>query len=103
LNESIPKTIEEIFSQVKNVDIWLNPGPYNSKHSMLYADKRIQEFPAFSSSKIYNNNKRVNNFGGNDFWESGVVQPDRVLNDLIIIFSQNENIENDLYYYKLLE
>lgn len=103
LTESIPKTIEEIFSQAKNVDIWLNPGSYNSKRSMLDADKRIQDFPAFTNSEIYNNNNRVNNFGGNDFWESGVVQPDRVLNDLILIFSRKENIEDDLYYYKRIE
>ena len=35
---------------------------------------------------MYNNNNRVNNFGGNDYWESGVVSPQLVLKDLVKIF-----------------
>ena len=55
--------------------------------------------------QVYNCNKRLNVAGGNDYWESGVVQPDVVLHDLIAIMHPEVLDENDreLHYYQRLE
>lgn len=99
-NESIPFSIEEVFSKSQNVDIWLNPNHYISKTQMLATDNRLQYFSPYNSARIYNNNRRVSPSGGNDFWESGIVHPDIILKDLIKIFHPDLGFDHDLHYYK---
>ena len=41
--------------------------------------------------------------GGSDFWESGVLRPDRVLADLVHIFHPELSETDELYYYRQLE
>ena len=99
-SESIPHSIEYIFKTALNVDIWLHPNEYNKKEDITKIDKRLKNFNPFISAKIYNNNKRINKHGGNDFWESGVTHPDIILNDLYKIFYNKD--ASDLFYYKKL-
>ncbi len=58
---------------------------------------------AVREKRVYNNNRRVNNEGGNDYWESGVLRPDRILEDLVSIFHPNILKGHTLFYYKRLE
>ena len=53
-----------------------------------------------SASVVWNDNRRLNPKGGNDFWESGVVRPDILLRDLIGIFSRNEGF-TPVYYQEI--
>ncbi len=99
-NESLPLSIEEVFSKSEDVDIWLNPNHYSTKIDMLSTDNRLKYFTPYNSARIYNNNRRVNPRGGNDFWESGIVHPDIILKDLIKIFHRNLAFDHDLYYYR---
>jgi iron complex transport system substrate-binding protein len=61
---------------------------------------RFKDFKAFKTGAIFNNNRRTNSSGGNDFWESGVVHPEIVLADLIRIFHPQILPEHNLYYYQ---
>ena len=40
--------------------------------------------------------------GGNDYWESGVVHPERLLADLIHIMHPDMLPDRELYYYQRL-
>ena len=51
---------------------------------------------------VYNNNARTNAAGGNDYYESAVVNPDLLLRDLVKIFHP-ELVEEDFVYYKQLK
>ena len=51
---------------------------------------------------VYNNTLRTTPSGGNDFYESAVVNPDLLLRDLVKIFHP-ELIEEDFVYYKKLK
>ena len=66
-------------------------------------DKRFVEFKAFANKKVFNNNKRQNSIGGNDYLESGIVSPEIILKDLISILHPELIEEHELYYYKQLE
>lgn len=101
-NESIPLSIEEVFSQTKTADIWLNPNSVNHKSNIADVDIRLKDFEPLKNAEIYNNNKRININGGNDFWESGIVHPDIVLQDLYQIFYPDTNKTHNLFYYKQL-
>lgn len=102
-NESIPLSIEEVFSSAAHAEIWLNPNNYSNRNEMLGADQRISSFKPYNDARIYNNNRKVNQHGGNDFWESGVVQPDLILSDLIKIFHPNLNKNHKFVYYKRIK
>lgn len=86
-------------------DMWLNAGSAASLGELK------SQFPKFTNTRcvrngaVYNCNKRLNVAGGNDYWESGVVQPDVVLHDLIAIMHPEVLDENDreLHYYQRLE
>jgi iron complex transport system substrate-binding protein len=85
-NGGIPISMEEVFSRAIDADIWINPSSWGSLEDGRKQDQRFSAFKAFRAGKVYNNNKRVNKQGGNDFWESGVIQPQVVLKDLVSIF-----------------
>ncbi|MDD3740317.1 MAG: ABC transporter substrate-binding protein [Bacteroidales bacterium] len=101
-SESIPLSIEEVFSQAKDADIWLNPNSINYKSNISDIDTRLKDFEPLNNAEIYNNNKRTNISGGNDFWESGIVHPDIVLQDLYNIFYPDTNKNHNMFYYKRL-
>ena len=81
-------SVEQAYHLSLEADIWLCPG-YCTSRSQLESTHHL--FPHFGPiSKrlpIYNNVLRVNSAGGNDFWESGSVRPDMILEDLKTIFS----------------
>ncbi|MDL2262610.1 ABC transporter substrate-binding protein [Bacteroidales bacterium OttesenSCG-928-I21] len=100
--ESVPCTIEEIFLTAKNADIWLHPNAFVEKKQILQLDERLKNFLPYNNCRIFNNNKRISKTGGNDYWESGVVNPDIILKDLQLIFYPNNNITDSLHYYSEL-
>ena len=97
------KDFEVVYEVGLKADIWLNPGAANSKDEILRKDSRFKDFKSFQTGRIYNNNKRMSDAGGNDFWESGVVHPERVLADLIHIMHPNILPRRSLFYYQKLE
>ena len=101
--ESLPFGIESIFAQASDANIWLNTGTVNSKEDILKVDERFKDFKPFTQSKIYNNNLRVNQYGGNDYWETGLVEPHVILKDMIKIFHPEVMPQYDLVYYKNIQ
>lgn len=99
----IPLDLESVFVKGANADIWINTGTAGSMREILTFDSRFQYFPAFTEGKVYNQNKRLNSSGGNDFWESGAVRPDLILKDLIQIFHSGDADSESLYYYQKLK
>ena len=104
-NRSLPIDLEEAYMLTAQADMWLNAGSAASLGELK------SQFPKFTNTRcvrngaVYNCNKRLNVAGGNDYWESGVVQPDVVLHDLIAIMHPEVLDENDreLHYYQRLE
>jgi iron complex transport system substrate-binding protein len=102
-NDYIPLDLESAFQKAINADFWINTGSAESKNAILSADPRFQYIRAFQKGEIYNNNLKINTFGGNDFWESGAVRPDKILSDLITIFHADKFKKYEFYYYRKLK
>lgn len=85
-SEAMPLDIEAVYKTAHEAEYWINPGAALSKREILSVDSRLGEMEAFKKDHIYNNNARINAYGGNDYWESGVMHPDIILKDLIQIF-----------------
>lgn len=68
-------------------DIWLNPGGFSfSAQDVIALDERFENFSAVQNNGLWNNNQVLSANMGNDFYESGVAFPERILADLIYIF-----------------
>ncbi|HKK62785.1 MAG TPA: ABC transporter substrate-binding protein [Bacteroidales bacterium] len=100
--EASQVAIEQVVFKSLAADIWINIGVAESKEAILMHDSRFKTLPAFENGELFNNNKRIGELGGNDYWESGPLRPDRVLNDLVKIFHSINPEEEGLYYYKRL-
>ncbi len=92
---------EVIIEKAINADYWINLNAYNSIKEVTDVDTELKNFKSVKEGKVYNNNKKINTTTGNDYWESGVINPEVVLADLIKIFHPNL-IEHELVYYKRL-
>jgi len=96
---SYPLSFELVLKKAQHANIWIHVNQYKTKDELYKANNRYAFLNVFKESKIYNNNKRENKYGGNDFWEIGVVRPDIVLKDLISIFNNPNISEEKLYFY----
>jgi iron complex transport system substrate-binding protein len=98
-HESYVISFEHALTWAGEAGVWINMGNLGSKAEMLKTDERFKNFKVFNYGKLFNNIKRLSEHGGNDFWESGTVNPHLVLSDLIAIFHP-ELTEHDLVYYQ---
>lgn len=88
-------TLEQAYGLSQEADIWLNPGPFRTRKELGNAHHSFPMFGPLKNGKpIYNNTLRTTPEGGNDFWESGSVRPDLILEDLIRIFSDHSFATN---------
>ena len=83
--------MEEAYALSQKADIWLNPGACHTRDELVSFHHTFRHFgPIVKGLPIYNNTLRMTPEGGNDFWESGSVRPDIVLEDLISVFSDQK-------------
>jgi iron complex transport system substrate-binding protein len=102
---SLHLSFEEVYNKAKDADFWLNMALVGSKNELLAQEPRYAEFKAYKTGNLFNNIKNMNSKGFSDYWETGILYPNRVLHDLVCIFHPElaEHLKNDLYYYKKLE
>ena len=98
--DALPMDIEKVFRKARDTDIWINCGNATSLKQIIKTDKRLALFQPLKNDRVYNNDARRNGHGGNDYWESGVVHPDIILQDLQKIFRGEEK---GLVYYRKLK
>lgn len=83
---SVPLDFEAVYRRALGADFWVNPSDYRSIRELVAADGRFAAFPAVEARRVYNRTARTTAGGGNDYWETGAVRPDRLLADLVAIF-----------------
>ena len=97
---SLGLSFETVAPEALRADYWLNVGYVDSRADITAKDPRYATFHAFKTDAIYNYNNRVNDLGANDYWESGAVNPQLVLADLIHILHPGLLADDSLMYYK---
>lgn len=95
--------IESVFAEAGDADVWINPGTWTSLEQGAAEDERFTEFASFTNGEVYNYNRRIGPGGGNDYFESGALNPHIVLNDLIWVLHPNLVPDYEPYYYQRLE
>jgi iron complex transport system substrate-binding protein len=99
----VPLNFEAVFERAVDADIWFTSDlDWMTRADLLAANERYRLFKAFQNGRIYNNNVRVNQQGGNDFWESGIMEPHILLADVIKILHSERLPSHRLKYYRRL-
>ena len=102
-HEGVPINIETIVHQGGSADLWINTGAARSLAEIRLVDERLSFIKPFRAGAVYNNYARAGAGGGNDFLESGVVNPHIILKDMIHIFHPDVLPDYSLYYFMKLD
>jgi iron complex transport system substrate-binding protein len=83
---SVPFDFEVVYDTGLETPLWIpNAFGVNTLDDLLGMDARYLDFTAVQSGRVFNNTARVNENGGNDYWETGVTNPQLILRDLVAI------------------
>lgn len=96
-----PLSFEEIFVKAENATIWVNAGNHHSKKELLMMNPNYAKMNIFNNGKIYSITGKEKN-KSNDFFESGVVRADLVLQDYVKILHPELLKNRNLIYLKEL-
>lgn len=88
---SVPTGFEVIFTNHRHAKFWFTmaAGEIHTVKDFVALNERYAHFDAVKEGKVFINRKRLNEFGGNDFWESGLYRPDLLLKDAIKLTRPN--------------
>ena len=100
-NESVPIDLEEAYLLTSQADFWLNVDKVNSLDELRATCPKFTDTRCFRDGNVFNNTRRANASGGNDFYESAVVNPDILLRDLIGILHPGLSDSEPVYYKQL--
>ncbi len=103
-SETKPISLEEAYKLATSAEVWINTGATNTMAQLRSQMPKFMDMPMVKRGRVYNNTARSTPMGGSDFWESGVVHPEIVLEDLIRIIQPDLlDDQGDLYYYQKLQ
>lgn len=100
---SMPFGIENVYVKALSADYWLNTGNADHREDITSLDNRLGELPSFRNGNVFNNNNRITPGGGNDYWESGSINPQVILKDIASIIHPGLFPGYKLFYYKKIE
>ena len=100
---SLALDTEAVLARAQEAAVWLHPGIAPTLDALAAQDSRFRLFSAFQRGAVYNYSGRVSPGGGYDFFETGVVEPDVVLADLIRILHPDVLPAHELVYYRRVE
>ena len=96
---SLEFNFETVYDKAENADYWI----IRSDYDMTYQDLK-KEFEPYSYFKVWKEKRIIlSNTVKNDYYETGVMNPDLVLGDLIHIFHPELGIqERDETFFKII-
>lgn len=98
---SQPVSMEQAYLLTDKADVWLVSGTYHTLRELCGDLPRFADTRPVVSGRVFNCTLRSIAGGGNDYWESGIVNPDLVLRDLMKIFHPELVSEPFVYYENL--
>ncbi len=102
---SRPISGEAAYIAVSSADVWINPSQATTLDEVKAQNPKFVDVKAVKAGRVYNSTKRSTSGGGSDFWESGALRADRVLEDLIICLHPESDIvpDRETYYFEQLK
>ena len=102
--QSLALDFETVYEKAHDADCWITMrNEWFSRDDVVAEDERYRRFAAFEDGNVFNANARLNAHGGNDYWETGLIEPDVVLADIIKILYPDLLLDYQLKYYRKLD
>lgn len=99
-----PYSLEYVLKYAQDADFWIHLHQHSTLKALKNSNPKYVLFKAFQTKHCYNNDRKHNSYGYNDYYESGICLPHLVLQDLINILHPGYLSEKELiYYYQLSE
>ena len=101
---SIPLKFEQVLVKAAKADYWLLNAfdkPADMK-ALFKIDPRFSNFAPAKTGNVWNFDKRVNENGGNDYYETGSANPHLILADLAKIFHPDLMKDHEFVFYRQL-
>lgn len=97
-------SFEQVYEAGLDTPVWvLNTFGIATLDDLIASDERYSDFAAVEDGIVYDNSARLNENGGNDFWETGVTQPHLILQDLIAMFYPELLPDHEIMFYNTVE
>ena len=100
---SIPSDLETVFDKSGKAEIWLTTSNWTSRDQALAEEARLAEFASFESGTVWAPSKQVNEAGGNNYYELGVLRPDLILADQVAILHPDLAPDHEFTFYNELQ
>ena len=101
---SLSLDFETVYEVAHNADFWITMrNEWLSIDNVVAEDERYWQFKAVRTGNVFNANARLNANGGNDYWETGLIEPDVLLADIIKILHPDLLPDHQLKYYRKLD
>jgi len=100
---SLRLDFETVYQEGLKAEYWMVPSTAKTLDDILQADSRYADFKSYKDKNIYNIFGRYTEGGGNDYYESAVMNPHIVLKDNVKIFHPELLPEHKLVYYNRLK
>lgn len=101
--EPLALSIEAVYELGHEADFWINAGTSHSIASIIQTDPRLADFKPVKNRQVFNNNLRMSPGDGNDYFESGTIEPDIILKEIIQIIHPQLIQDKSFKYYRRLE
>ena len=102
--QSLALDFEAVYEKAHDADCWITMrNAWYSRDDVVAEDERYSKFTAFETGNVFNANARLNAHGGNDYWETGLIEPDVVLADMIKILHPDLLPDHQLQYHRKLD
>lgn len=100
---SLQLNFEQVYDRAAQAQYWIgNAHSIKTRRDLVAADARYQNFTAVQLNNLFSPTAKVNAQGGNDYWQSGIANPDLLLADLVKIFHPELVPTHQLVYYRQL-
>lgn len=99
----ITVAFENVYEKALQSDFWIGVGSFEKLEQLKQADSRYSSFKAFRNGKVFNYMGKIGPGGGNEYFETGYLRPDLILEDLIRIFHPEKLPDHELYFYNHLK
>ena len=101
---SLMLDFESVYEKAHDADFWITMrNEWRTKGQVVAEDERYGKFKAVRTDRAFNANGRLNEHGGNDYWETGLIEPDVLLADIIKILHPDLAPDHQLKYYRKLD
>jgi len=101
---SLSLDFEAVYEKAHDAEVWITMrNEWRSIGDVVAEDERYGKFKSVRTGRVFNANARLNEHGGNDYWETGVASPHLVLADLIKILHPDLLPEHELIWFHQLQ